>query len=134
MFQQNRTPLTGFRTLVIGLGPPREQLAECINARCLCMFETGLVEEVRGILAMGFPRTSKALESIGYREALLHIEGEISYEEAVELTQAATRQYAKRQRTWFRREANVHWLSTFGNQIETIENAKRLAVSFLKAF
>jgi len=116
----------------MGLDPDRELLADRINARCRRMFESGLVDETRRILAMGFPATSKGLESIGYRESLLHISGQISLEEAVTLTQAATRQYAKRQRTWFRREASVQPLHAFGNQNQTIENAKRLADSFLR--
>jgi tRNA dimethylallyltransferase len=132
LFEKDGTPLRGFQTLTIGLDPDRELLADRIDARCLRMFENGLIDEARRIVAMGFPPTSKGLESIGYRESLLHIGGQISYEEAVTLTQAATRQYAKRQRTWFRREASVQPLHAFGNQIKTIENAKRLADSFLK--
>ena len=129
--QPARAPLSGFRFLTIGLDPPREALAVKINARCTEMFNRGLVEEVRRILSAGFPRDSKALESIGYREAVMHVFGELSLEEAIERTQAATRQYAKRQRTWFRREADVQWLRSFGNHKETIESAKRLAASFL---
>jgi tRNA dimethylallyltransferase len=134
LHRHNRTPLEGFRVLAIGLDPPRDRLASHIDARCRRMFERGLVDEVRGILGMGFPMNAKALESIGYREALMHLRGEISMEQAVELTQASTRQYAKRQRTWFRREAGVQWLRSFGNQTETIETAKGLVRShfFLK--
>jgi tRNA dimethylallyltransferase len=117
--------------LVLGLDPPREQLAERINARCRRMFESGLVEEVRGVLSLGFPATSKALESIGYREALMYLGGDISYEAAVRLTQAATRQYAKRQRTWFRREPNVCWFHSFGDQRETLESAKAATAATL---
>jgi tRNA dimethylallyltransferase len=129
---EHRAPLTGFQPLIIGLDPPRDLLASRIEQRCVRMFEMGLTGEVRGILEKGFSRASKALESIGYREAILHIGGAISYAEAIAQTQIATRQYAKRQRTWFRREAGVQWLRGFGNQRETIEKAKRLAEVFLK--
>jgi tRNA dimethylallyltransferase len=129
--QPDRRPLTGYRILTLGLDPPRDQLAVHINSRCLAMFDGGLVSEVRNILASGFSPDSKALESIGYREALMHIAGEISLEQASERAQASTRQYAKRQRTWFRREADVHWIHSFGNQPETIEIAKSLVESFL---
>ena len=78
---------------------------------------------------MGFGADAKALESIGYRESLLHVHGQINLDEAVKLTQAATRQYAKRQRTWFRRETGIAWLHDFGNQLQTVENAKRLVTS-----
>ena len=80
------------------------------------MFEAGLIDEVKRILAMGFPPESKALESIGYRESLLHIGGELLSPQAITATQIATRQYAKRQRTWFRRETEFTWLHHFGNQ------------------
>ncbi len=129
MYDLNRSPLDGFEVLQIGLDPPREELTERINTRCIRMFEGGLIDEVRSILAMGFGADAKALESIGYRESLLHVHGEINLDEAIKLTQAATRQYAKRQRTWFRRETGITWLYDFGNQLQTVENAKRLVTS-----
>ena len=123
---QNQLPIEGFRILKIILNPPREALAERLNARVVRMFETGLLEETKGILARGFSKNSKALESIGYRECLQHLDGAISLNEAVSLTQAATRQYAKRQRTWFRREGGAVWLEAFGNEEQTFETTKRL--------
>jgi tRNA dimethylallyltransferase len=89
------------------------------------MFDKGLVEETQAILTLGFPRESKALESIGYREALLYLDGKITLDEAIARTQIATRQYAKRQRTWFRREPGIYWIPNFGNHDQTIEQAKR---------
>jgi tRNA dimethylallyltransferase len=130
--QPDRQGLEGFRVLTIGLDPHRDTLAERINARCVRMFDQGLVDEVAGILAKGFAPGSKALEAIGYREALLLIRGDIDRPHAIERTQASTRQYAKRQRTWFRREANVQWIRSFGNETETIEKAKSLAANFLR--
>lgn len=124
LYEHNRRPLDGFRVLRLGLDPPREALAERLNTRCEQMFAEGLLDEVRAILRLGFPRGCKALESIGYREALLHLNGELSLQEAIVRTQAATRQYAKRQRTWFRREPEMVWLSGFGNQEQTLEEAK----------
>jgi tRNA dimethylallyltransferase len=128
LYEHNRCPLEGFEIVKIGLDPSREELAERINRRCERMFAEGLVDEVRSILTMGFPPTSKALESIGYRESLLYIEGSVRFEQALTLTQAATRQYAKRQRTWFRREPDMHWIHASGNQEETVEIAKRLVL------
>ncbi len=120
---QGREPLEGFRPLKLGLDPPRHQLVERLNLRCTHMFEAGLVDEVRQILARGYPKTSKALESIGYREALLHLEGALTLHEAIAATQTATRQYAKRQSTWFRREIDVTWLASFGNLDQTMQTA-----------
>ena len=125
LHEQSPEPLGGFRLLKIGLDPPRDLLTANIEKRCETMFATGIVNEVRQILAMGYPPESKALESIGYRESLEVIQEKIGEAEALELTRAATRQYAKRQRTWFAREPDVLWLRGFGNQIETYEQAKR---------
>ncbi len=124
-------PLTGFRILKIGLDPPRAQLVERLNHRCVKMFEAGLTTEVRQVMALGYPPTAKAFESIGYREAILCIEGKITEEEAVAATQIATRQYAKRQRTWFRREPDIIWLEGFGNLRKTVETANSLVQDFL---
>ena len=118
-------PLEGFRVLKIGLDPSRDDLAHRIDGRCARMFHDGIVNEVRQILAMGYPPDSKALESIGYRESLQVLAGVIDEAEALELTRVATRQYAKRQRTWFRREPDVRWIHDFGNLPETLESAKR---------
>jgi tRNA dimethylallyltransferase len=126
LHSHSRVPLRGFDVVKIGLDPPREQLTERIHARCQRMFDAGLIEETQSILALGFPASSKALESIGYREALLHLSGDLSLPEAIAQTQIATRQYAKRQRTWFRREPEINWIYAFGNQSQTFHEAKRL--------
>jgi tRNA dimethylallyltransferase len=124
LHQHNREPLKGFRIVQVGLDPPRDQLADRINERCVRMFTAGLVAEVEQILAMGFPRDAKALQSIGYRESLQYLDGGLSMMEALERTQAATRQYAKRQRTWFRRDASIVWFHAFGNDGATSEAIK----------
>ena len=129
LYRRSEVPLRGFHIIRIGLDPPREQLIRRIHDRCERMFEAGLIDEVKRILAMGFPPESKALESIGYRESLLHIRGELDLPQAITATQIATRQYAKRQRTWFRRETAFTWLCHFGNQRETFEETKRLVIS-----
>lgn len=114
LFLQTREPLTGFRVLRIGLDPPREILRNRINLRCTEMFESGLIEEVRKILKMGFAPTAKALEAIGYQQALQCLRHELPYKDAVENSQIRTRQYAKRQMTWFRTEPETLWLPEFG--------------------
>ncbi len=108
-------PLQGFTILKLGLNPDRVQLVRKIDDRCRRMFASGLLNEVRSLLTEGYPPSSKALEAIGYREALLHLDGQISYEAAIERTQIATRQYSKRQRTWFRKEPGIVWLDGFGS-------------------
>ena len=104
-----RDPLTGFRLLRIGLDPPREQLYLRLNQRCAAMFAAGLVEETRGLLARYGP--VKALDSLGYRQALSVLDGSMSVEDAIRVAQQGHRNYAKRQMTWFRREPEVYWIA-----------------------
>jgi tRNA dimethylallyltransferase len=108
-----RDPLTGFRLLRIGLNPPRQQLYDRLNRRAASMFAAGLVEETRGLLDRNGP--VKALDSLGYRQAMAVLSGTASLEEAVKAAQQGHRNYAKRQLTWFRREPDVHWLESFGD-------------------
>jgi tRNA dimethylallyltransferase len=119
-----RDPLTGFRLLRIGLNPPRQALYERLNHRAAAMFETGLVEETRTLLQRY--GQVKALESLGYRQALAVIDGTIKPEEAIAAAQQGHRNYAKRQLTWFRREPDVHWIEDFGDKTETIDKAIEL--------
>jgi tRNA dimethylallyltransferase len=115
LFQQGREALGGYRILKIGLSPAREQLYERLDRRTRQMFETGLVEEVRGILDRGFAATVKPFESHGYRQAMQFLNGELKLDEAIFYAQRNTRNYAKRQMTWFRQEAAMEWFSGFGN-------------------
>lgn len=115
LFRQGRDALRGYRVLKIGLAPPREELYKRLDQRTEQMFQGGLVEEVCGILARGFPASCKPFESHGYRQALQLLGGELSLEEAIFYAQRNTRRYAKRQMTWFRQEREIEWLSSFGN-------------------
>jgi len=82
------------------------------------MFEGGLVEEVRHILSLGFPPASKPFESHGYKQALQLIQGELNPREALFYARRNTRNYAKRQITWFRREVGLEWFKGFGDAPE----------------
>ncbi len=112
-----RDPLIGFRLLRIGLNPPRQQLYRRLNDRCLAMFAAGLVDETRRLLAR-YGRV-KALDSLGYRQALAVIDGTLSLDAAIAAAQQGHRNYAKRQLTWFRREPEVHWIEAFGDDPQT---------------
>jgi len=116
VFAEGRDRLEGYRTLKIGIDPPRDELYQRLDLRCQKMFEGGLVEEVRRILSLGFPPEAKPLESHGYRQALQYIKGELDLEEAVFHAQRNTRRYAKRQWTWFRQERDLEWFPGFGGQ------------------
>jgi len=119
-----RDPLTGFKLLCIGMNPPRAALYERLNARCAAMFAAGLVEEARTLLAR-YERV-KALDSLGYRQALAVLDGTLSEEAAIAAAQQGHRNYAKRQMTWFRREPEVRWLNAFGDDPETQRAAVEL--------
>lgn len=115
--------LSGYRLLEIGLTPDRQKLAEAIAERTRRMFEQGLVEEVRGLLAKGLTGEEKPFEALGYKQALQYLRGEISLNEAVRSTKIETRRYAKRQMTWFRRDPRIRWIPGFGQDPETLEQA-----------
>jgi tRNA dimethylallyltransferase len=119
-----RDPLTGFRLLRIGLNPPRQALYDRLNQRAAAMFADGLVEETRGLLERYGP--VKALDSLGYRQALRVLRESWSVDEAVSAAQQGHRNYAKRQLTWFRREPEVHWITAFGDEPETLRLATEL--------
>lgn len=78
------------------------------------MLSAGWMEEVRGIVATGLPTDAKPFDFIGYRELRAVLNGEMKLEEAKAAIQQATRRYAKRQLTWLRRDAQIHWFSGFG--------------------
>ena len=119
-----RDPLTGFRLLRIGLNPPRQTLYDRLNQRAAAMFADGLIEETRGLLERYGP--IKALDALGYRQALAVLAGTMSEEAAIAAAQQGHRNYAKRQLTWFRREPDVHWITAFGDEPETLQTAMKL--------
>jgi tRNA dimethylallyltransferase len=122
-----RDPLTGYRLLRIGLNPSRQQLYERLNERCAAMFNAGLVEETRALLARYGAVT--ALDSLGYRQSLAVLNGGSSLEAAIAAAQQGHRNYAKRQLTWFRREPDVHWVAAFGDDADTQQRAIELVQS-----
>jgi len=88
------------------------------------MFAAGLVDETRGLLdRFG---TVKALDSLGYRQAMAVLAGTLSAEAAIEAAQQGHRNYAKRQMTWFRREPDVHWVVGLGDEPEVLRAANEL--------
>ena len=119
-----RDPLTGFRLLRIGLNPPRLELYARLNHRAAAMFAAGLVEETRVLLERYGP--VKALDSLGYRQALRVLDGTLTLPAAIEAAQQGHRNYAKRQLTWFRREPEVSWIEGFGDETETVRVAAEL--------
>jgi tRNA dimethylallyltransferase len=129
LFDRGREPLTGFQPIKIGLNPPRTLLYQRLDTRAVHMFEQGLIDEVRDLLAAGVPPTAKPFESLGYKKALGVVEGRLTPEQALTATQLETRRYAKRQLTWFRKEHEVHWLFGFGDETEVQQQGLALLPS-----
>lgn len=98
-----------FQALKIGLARPREDLYKRIGERVEQMFRMGWVDEVREILRRGIKESAKPLSAIGYREILSHLKGVIDLTETKEAIKRLTRNYAKRQITWFSKERGVEW-------------------------
>jgi len=107
--------LSGFETWKIGLDPPREALYGRLDQRLRHMFQQGLEDEVRGLRNRGVSPSAKPFESLGYKEMLLYLTDRLDRDQAIEAAQTATRHYAKRQLTWFRRERDIRWFDGFGN-------------------
>lgn len=115
---QGRPALSGFRAIKIGLNPERAALGERINNRVQWMYASGLLEEARSLLARqesSAASPSGPFTALGYKQACCVSKGEMDVRDAIRDTQAATRRYAKRQLTWFRREAGLTWFSGFGD-------------------
>jgi tRNA dimethylallyltransferase len=116
LWQQGRDPLAGFRILRLGLNPERDALYARINQRAAQMFDDGLIAETENLLAK-YGEQARPLASLGYKQALQFLRGELDRESALATAQQAHRNYAKRQMTWFRRETDVHWLAGFGDEL-----------------
>jgi tRNA dimethylallyltransferase len=128
---QTAGPIPGYAALILGLSPDRSALGQAIRARTQRMFDAGLIDEVRGLLAKGCTGAEKPFEALGYKQALAHLRGELTLADAIAQTEIATRQYAKRQWTWFRRDPRVKWLEGFGNAEDIEAKALALARAFL---
>jgi len=106
-FQTSQKVTRPFNILKVGLLMPREILNERINNRVDAMMQEGLLQEVTGLLPHA---NSNALQTVGYKEIFAQLRGEISLEQAAMQIKQNTRQYAKRQMTWFKKDAAVNWL------------------------
>ncbi len=96
--------------VMIGLRRSREEQSHRTNARVHRMIETGLVDEVRSLLAEPRPLSLTARQAVGYAEIIDHLEGRVSLADAVEMIKINTRQFAKAQRTWFKRFREIDWI------------------------
>jgi tRNA dimethylallyltransferase len=103
-----------------GLVMDREDLSERIDARVNAMFEQGLVAEVEKLISAGLLQGRTAQRALGYSQVISYLNNELSLDAAIEETKRATRQYARRQETWFSRDSRIKWIATRQNRLETI--------------
>jgi tRNA dimethylallyltransferase len=109
----------------VGLRVPREQLDERITSRVAAMWQAGLVAEVRGLVAAGLREGKTASRALGYAQVLRFLAGEWSDEEAVAQTVKATRRFARRQESWFRRDPRITWLGADAADADRADLAAR---------
>ncbi|MGE5437796.1 MAG: tRNA (adenosine(37)-N6)-dimethylallyltransferase MiaA [Syntrophothermus sp.] len=117
-----------FDFIQFGLKPEREVLYKNIDNRVEQMINSGLVVEVEKVLQKGIDKNLNALNTVGYKEIIAHLEGEYSLDRAIELIKRNTRRYAKRQLTWFNADTRIHWLS-----LESKKDLFILAENILKS-
>ena len=103
-----------------GLVMDREDLSERIDVRVNAMFEQGLVAEVEKLISAGLLQGRTAQRALGYSQVISYLNNELSLDAAIEETKRATRQYARRQETWFSRDSRIKWIATRQNRLETI--------------
>jgi tRNA dimethylallyltransferase len=119
--QRRRGPLTD-RVLQIGLTRPRPELYQRIDVRIEAMFRAGFVDEVRRLLAAGYPPDLPAFSAIGYREVIAHLQGQIPLAEVEQEIRRATRMYVRRQANWFKPDdPAIHWFMVGENTVAEIE-------------
>jgi tRNA dimethylallyltransferase len=126
-----RDPLVGFAPIRIGLAPPRAALYQRVERRTNEMLARGWLEEVQGLIRRGVPAESKPFDFIGYRALREHLEGRTSLADATAAIVQATRRYAKRQLTWFRREPDVTWLAGFGDDSAIADAVEQLIAAHI---
>ncbi len=106
-----------------GLSMDREKLSSRIDDRVELMWEEGLVKEVERLLIAGISEGRTAQRALGYSQVIAYLEGRMSQSEAKEDTKRATRQYARRQETWFSRDGRIQWISPTQNRLEIVLGA-----------
>lgn len=105
--QQHQTQRSDIH--IIGITQERQTLIERINERVDRMIHNGLIDEVEMLLQKGYSPELPSMKALGYREPILYLQGSLNKEEMIDLIKVKTRQFAKRQMTWFRKIEHIHW-------------------------
>jgi tRNA dimethylallyltransferase len=131
-FAETISPAGAVETLTIGVTVPRPQLLERVSRRVDEQFDRGVVDEVRGLVARGVPLSAHALTGLVYRQVVEHLHGVRDLESTRELVVRENMRYAKRQLTWFRKEADVVWLSAPGETTGAAAQALAVVGPFVR--
>lgn len=113
-----------YEPIMLSIAWDRQELYERINKRVDIMLEEGLFDEVRSMMERGYTKQLNSMQGIGYKEVMDCMDGLMTYDEAVELIKQSSRRYAKRQLTWFRRDARINWINA--------ENAVEEAIKIIE--
>lgn len=122
-----RREVSDYDLYMFCLNMDRNKLYSRINSRVDFMMEEGLIDEVKSILKRGYSKELVSLQGIGYKEVIMYLDGEISLDESVDLIKQKSRNYAKRQLTWFRRDKRISWIDV--DSYESIYEIKEHIIS-----
>lgn len=125
-----RVPVEDYNLVMIGLNMDRKELYNRINLRVDIMIEEGLVEEVNNLLKMGYNKELVSMQGIGYKEIIMYLEGNISLEKSIELIKQGSRNYAKRQLTWFRRDNRIKWVNV--DKFSNLDDLSQYIIDYSK--
>ncbi len=127
-FYSNQKKKNEFDYLQYGLEWKRSELYQNINLRVDNMIKNGFVEEVKNILAEGYDKNLNSLNTVGYKEIISFLENKISLDEAISKIKKNTRNYAKRQLTWFKNDKRIRWIP-----ISSIDEIEKISVEILNS-
>jgi tRNA dimethylallyltransferase len=128
--QQESRIAINFTPVMVGLEWDRAELYERIHRRCDEMVESGLLQEVEKLERLGYDSSLNSLNTVGYAEAFAYRRGEISFDEMKRLFKQNSRRYAKRQLTWFRKDARIRWIAM---NVSPMEIAQKIVLTFGRA-
>jgi tRNA dimethylallyltransferase len=131
-FARTASPLQGRETVAVALAMPAGELAARIDRRVEVQLERGLVAEVKDLLARGVPESARPFEALGYRQVLEHLRGARDLAATRALIAQRTRQYARRQLIWFRKEPNLVWLHGAGEEPATVTAAEAVLAAWAR--
>ena len=125
-FAATVSPLAEYKTVSVALSPPPSLIHERVARRVDAQFEQGLMDEVRGLLARGVPERAHPFGGLVYRQALEYLHGVRNEADTRELITRENRHYARRQLIWFRKEPNLVWFPTSGEDPDTLKSVEAL--------